>query len=141
MMNKKLYFTIATLLSIQFIAQATLVNGFSNIQASNPRNSDQRIQASDKRIAEQMGKTVTVQSFTNFLNLTKNFISNLSNNPSQTDLQTVIKAIIDLFRAFNQLDSNDQSDDLQKSINSIKKQALQLPLSSQLKKMLNYMTQ
>ena len=128
--------TVTMLLSTSFIAHATLVNGFSDIQASNPRSSAARMEACNKRIAEEIGNIVTLKPFTNFLNLTQDYIKNIQSKPSRTQLEVVVKAVIDLFVSFKKLDKNDQSDQLQSLLTQVKSNALQLNLPSQLKKLL-----
>ena len=137
-MKKLQVLTLSIILSSSFITQATLVNGFSDIQASNPRNKDARTKASDSRIAEEMGKPVTKKSFLDFVNLTKNYIQSIkpTKNPSRSQLEIAVKAVIDIFRASKQLDKNSSSTDLKNQIDQIKTNLLQLNLPPQLKNML-----
>lgn len=145
-MKKLQVLTLSMILSTSFMVQATLVNGFSDIQASNPRNLNARKKASDDRIAEQMGTPVTQEQFTKFADLTKNYIQNLKDinqrqRPSRDQLETAVKAVIDLVRASKQLGINNISPALQSQITSIKTQVSQLNLPTQLKNMLESMIQ
>jgi len=142
-MKKLQVLTLSMILSTSFMVQATLVNGFSDIQASNPRNLNARKKASDDRIAEQMGTPVTQEQFTKFADLTKNYIKSLKQGqrPSRAQLETAVKAVIDLVRASKQLGINNISPALQSQITSIKTQVSQLNLPTQLKNMLESMIQ
>jgi hypothetical protein len=144
-MKKLQILTLSMILSTSFMVQATLVNGFSNIQASNPRSFDARKKASDDRIAEEMGTPVTQEELKKFADLTKNYIKSLKQGqgrrPSRTQLETAVKAVIDLVRASKQLGVDNLSPDLTSQIASIKTKISQLNLPSQLKNMLQSMIQ
>jgi hypothetical protein len=142
-MKKLQVLTLSMILSTSFMMQAKLVNGFSDIQGSNPRSSDARKKASDDRIAEEMGTPVTKEQLTKFTDLTKNYIASLKQmqRPSRSQLETAVKAVIDLVRASKQLGVNNLSPELQSQIASIKTKISQLNLPSQLKNMLESMIQ
>lgn len=127
--------------AMTFTMQAKLVNGFSDIRAHDPHSDKQRKSASNKRIQEEIGTSVTIDAYNSFLNITNDFYRRLksSKKPSTNDLQSIVAATIDLFRAYQQLPSDDQTKALENDLSTLKKNVNSLKLPSQVKNMLNHM--
>jgi hypothetical protein len=144
-MKKRIITTIlaSTFIATSCLIQAKLVNGFSDITAKNPRQKSARIAASDSRIAEEMGSPITQKSFMNFMELTKNYIQNLTTHKTANtnNVQVAVKAVIDLVRASKRLQPQDLSNDIKNEIAQIKVNINKLNLPAQLQQMLNSMAQ
>jgi len=135
---KKLQFLTITALITMFSINATLnENGFSDIRADNPREKEQRLKASDDRIAEEFSP-LNAESFEAFLAKTEDLIKNLqpkdkksgkgkgsrNKDCKQSDLKIAIAATVDLFRSYNQLEESEKHDDFKDRIDALKAKLL-----------------
>jgi len=135
-MKKLSIIAFIALISTNYIMQAELINGFSDIRAKNPRKRSERLQASDNRIEEQMGNPVSTESFMSFLELTQKYIGNLKKRPDTEKLKVAVCAVVDLFRSYPQID--EQSDEIQEALDQLKNRVSKFKLGK-LQNLLNDM--
>lgn len=138
-MKKLQILALSMLLSTTCIVQAKLdKNGFSDIRATNRRDANAREDASDNRIAEEMGDPVTFNRFSQFKEKTIAFIEKLSVNDKKNK-EIAVAAVIDLFRALNKIENVRLSGSAKEELEKIKSQLQALKLDSKLNRILNMM--